>query len=788
MTRRDCSAEKCEKKKVKMMKSGLPKKEGKMRIRAFPMTMDEKYVESIWALLKNAIQEIQKKNNSGLSFEELYRNAYTMVLHKHGERLYTGLKEVVTQHLESKVREDVLKALHNNFLQTLNQAWNDHQTSMVMIRDILMYMDRVYVQQNDVDNVYNLGLIIFRDQVVRYGCIRDHLRETLLDMVMRERKGEVVDRIAIKNACQMLMVLGINSRSVYEEDFERPFLQQSAEFYRLESQKFLAENSASVYIKKVEARINEEAERAKHYLDVSTEPRIVEVVEEELIKKHMKTIVEMENSGVVHMLKNQKTEDLACMYKLFSRVTDGLKTMADCVSQYLREQGKALVQEDEGGTNAINFVQNLLDLKDRFDHFLHNSFNNDKIFKQMIASDFEHFLNLNPKSPEYLSLFIDDKLKKGVKGMTEQEIEMVLDKTMVLFRFLQEKDVFERYYKQHLAKRLLLNKSVSDDSEKNMISKLKTECGCQFTSKLEGMFKDMTVSNTIMEEFKDHVLTSGTNLHGVDLSVRVLTTGFWPTQSATPNCSIPTAPRNAFEAFRRFYLAKHSGRQLTLQPQLGSSDLNAVFYGPRKEEGEGKDGASSSTNSVSVSSQRSSGPRKHIIQVSTYQMCVLMLFNNRDKLNYEEIQSETDIPERDLIRALQSLAMGKATQRILIKTPKTKDIEPNHIFFVNDSFTSKLHRVKIQTVAAKGESEPERRETRNKVDEDRKHEIEAAIVRIMKARKRMPHNVLVAEVTEQLKSRFLPSPVIIKKRIEGLIEREYLARTPEDRKVYTYVA
>lgn len=67
------------------------------------MTMDEKYVESIWELLKNAIQEIQKKNNSGLSFEELYRNAYTMVLHKHGERLYSGLKEVVTVHLEKKV-------------------------------------------------------------------------------------------------------------------------------------------------------------------------------------------------------------------------------------------------------------------------------------------------------------------------------------------------------------------------------------------------------------------------------------------------------------------------------------------------------------------------------------------------------------------------------------------------------------------------------------------------------------------------------------------------------------
>lgn len=121
---------------------------------------------------------------------------------------------------------------------------------------------------------------------------------------------------------------------------------------------------------------------------------------------------------------------------------------------------------------------------------------------------------------------------------------------------MQEKDVFERYYKQHLARRLLTNKSVSDDSEKNMISKLKvspsemyaeyldkvnpkynlksldlllllnvchfrftfqTECGCQFTSKLEGMFRDMTISNTTMDEFRQHLQTTGvcrsTSLH-----------------------------------------------------------------------------------------------------------------------------------------------------------------------------------------------------------------------------------------------------------------------------------
>ncbi|EDO35230.1 predicted protein [Nematostella vectensis] len=694
-----------------------------------------------------------------------------MVLHKHGERLYNGLKQVVTEHLEDKIRKDVVASLNNNFLDTLNAAWNDHQTSMVMIRDILMYMDRVYVQQNGVDNVYNLGLILFRDKVVRYGNIRDHLCQTLLSLVRKERRGEVVDRMAIRNACQMLVILGIDSRHVYEEDFERPFLEESAEFYKMEGQKFLAENSASIYIQKVETRINEESERAKHYLDPSTEESVVKVVEEELIRKHMKTIVDMENSGVIHMLKHDKIEDLARMYRLFYRVKEGLKTVCDCMRGYLREQGKAVVVDEESETarNPISCIQNLLELKDRFDHFLHNGFSSDRLFKQAIGSEFEYFLNLNGKSPEFLSLFIDDKLKKGVKGYSEQEVEVVLDKCMVLFRFLQEKDVFERYYKQHLAKRLLLQKSVSDDSEKNMISKLKTECGCQFTSKLEGMFKDMTVSHTTNEEFRQHLSNSQINLLGVDLIVRVLTTGFWPTQSGNHKCNVPPQAQHAFDCFKRFYLGNHSGRQLTLQPQLGTAELNATFP-PVKKEG------------------ASLGQRKHIFQMSSYQMCILMLFNSQERWTYEDILQQTLIPERDLNRALQSLACGKATQRVLSKEPKGKDITATDVFSVNDLFTSKLHRVKIQTVLAKGESEPERKETRTKVDEDRKHEIEAAIVRIMKARKKRPHNLLVAEVTEQLKARFLPSPQVIKKRIEGLIEREYLARTPEDRKVYLYVA
>jgi cullin 3 len=119
-----------------------------------------------------------------------------------------------------------------------------HQTPLVMIRDILMNVDRVYVQHNDCGNVNNLRLVIFRDKVVRYGCIGNHLRVTLLDMIMKEGRGEVIGRLVIKNACQMLMMLGIETRNVYEEDSH--FLKQSAKFYKIESQKFLDKNSATI--------------------------------------------------------------------------------------------------------------------------------------------------------------------------------------------------------------------------------------------------------------------------------------------------------------------------------------------------------------------------------------------------------------------------------------------------------------------------------------------------------------------------------------------------------------
>jgi cullin 3 len=106
----------------------------------------------------------------------------------------------------------------------------------------------------------------------------------------------------------------------------------------------------------------------------------------------------------------------------------------------------------------------------------------------------------------------------------------------------------------------------------------------------------------------------------------------------------------------------------------------------------------------------------------------------------------------------------------------------------------------MTVAAAKVETTEERKDTMEKVEETRKHQTEAAIVRIMKyirlvsclvnvfrQRRTLDHNNLIAEVTAQLSSRFTPVPNMIKARIEALIEREYLERDQANMKIYNYL-
>jgi len=674
-----------------------------------------------------------------------------MVLHKFGERLYSGLVATMTSHLQEMARS-VEATQGSSFLEELNKKWEDHNKALQMIRDILMYMDRTYIQTIKKTTVYELGLNLWRENVLHSNEIRTRLLNILLELVRSERTGEVVNRGLIRNITKMLTDLG---PSVYGEEFENPFLQFSTEFYRAESQIFIECCGSGDYLKKAEMRLNEELDRVSHYLDPSTKTKITTLVEKEIIENHMLRLIYKETSGLVHMLGDDKYEDLGRMYNLFSRVTGGLSKIREVMTSYVKDYGKQLVTDPERLKDPVEFVQRLSDVKDKFNKIIDLAFSNDKLFLKDLNSSFEFFINLNPRIPEYISLFVDDKLRKGLKGVSEDVVEITLDKVMVLFRYLQEKDVFEKYYKQHLAKRLLSGKTVSDDAERSLLVKLKTECGFQFTAKLEGMFTDMKTSVDTMKSFNAHHPELG---DGPTLTVQVLTTGSWPAQSSV-TCNLPTEMSALCEKFRTYYLSAHTGRKLTWQTNMGTADLKATF-------GSGQ---------------------KHELNVSTYQMCVLMLFNNADRLSYKEIEQATEIPASDLKRCLQSLALVKG-RNVLKKEPMGKDVSEDDTFYVNDRFSSKLYKIKIGTVVAQKESELEKLDTRQKVEEDRKPQIEAAIVRIMKSRKQLEHNNLMAEVTQQLQLRFLANATDVKKRIESLLEREFLERDAVDRKLYRYLA
>jgi len=119
----------------------------------------------------------------------------------------------------------------------------------------------------------------------------------------------------------------------------------------------------------------------------------------------------------------------------------------------------------------------------------------------------------------------------------------------------------------------------------------------------------------------------------------------------------------------------------------------------------------------------------------------------------------------------------------------SKDVKPTDRFTVNDQFVSKFLRFRVGVVTAnKAENDKEKKETSEMLDRERGHQIEAAVVRTMKQRKQLSHQDLVIEVVQQLRNRFAPDMGSVKKRIESLIEREYLERVEGSRETYRYLA
>ena len=641
--------------------------------------------------------------------------------------------------------------------------------SMNMTADILMYLDRGYTQlESHRVPIFATTIALFRDHILR-SCLNqnsknlviDILVSVMLDQIDMEREGDVIDRALIRSCSRMLTFLyetqeEDETSKLYLTVFEPRFLDNSQRFYANECERLLRESDASTWLRHTQQRLNEEADRCGTTIELESLNKVNSVIDNELIASHLGDFLGMESSGLRWMIDNDKIEDLAILYKLISRIDNKKTALVNILQKRVVELGfeienvlkntdfsgrpadgedggegdkpKALNAAAQQTAAAIKWVEDVLSLKDKFDALWTQCFQQDLIVQNALTKSFSSFINIFTRSSEYVSLFIDDNLKRGIKGKTEAEIDVVLDKAVVLIRYLQDKDLFQTYYQRHLARRLLHGKSESHDVEKQIISRMKQELGQQFTSKFEGMFRDLTTSSELTSGYREHIRTAGDGSKTIDLNINVLTTNYWPQEvmgrsaqigeGSRISCTYPPDIARLQASFEQFYLSNRNGRKLTWIGTTGSADVRCTFPAiPGKAGALGKE-------------------RRYEVNVPTFGMVVLLLFNGLDdgeQLSFEEIQAKTEISTSDLMRTLTAIAVAPKS-RVLLKDPLTKSIKTSDKFSFNSSFQSKALRIKAPIINAvsKVEDTQERATTESKNNQERGHIVDAAIVRIMK--------------------------------------------------------
>jgi len=306
-------------------------------------------------------------------------------------------------------------------------------------------------------------------------------------------------------------------------------------------------------------------------------------------------------------------------------------------------------------------------------------------------------------------------------------------------------------YKRTLSKRLLNKLSVSNDAEDLFIQKLKVEVGQQAIQKLVYMFRDMDFSDQLQEEYMKS--SHGGSPGGVVHEVRILSTNAWPDKADEASVSPCPEMQTCAQAFQAFYDSKHHGRKLRWLYNMGNVEVKWLGL-----------------------------KRAHVLVVSAYQCLALMLFNKSREVTLSQICEATQIPVDECKRQVMSLTVAR--HKVLLHDSSGKELKEDTKLQVNNDFTKETIKVAVSLI--KKEEKAAEQTALAEAPVERKHVIDAAIVRIMKSRNKLEHNTLLEEVFRQC-TLFKPQPAQIKAQIEHLIDREFLKRDAEKRNIYIYL-
>lgn len=687
-----------------------------------------------------------------------------------GLELYRRLTEYLKRHLRD-VLEKGIDLMDEDVLTFYTRQWEEYQFSSKVLNGVFSYLNRHWVRREceegrkGIYEIYQASLVTWRDNL--FHKLNSQVTNAVLKLIEKERNGEVINTRLVSGVINCYVELGLNEEDptargpnlvVYRESFENIFLEDTERFYKKESTNFLQQNPVTEYLKKAEQRLEEENKRVSVYLYNTTLAGLSKTCERVLIKDHM----DIFHSEFQHLLDSEKNEDLGRMYKLVARIPEGLGTLRNSLEVHIYNQGlDAIAKCGDAANDPKMYVNTILDVHKKYNALVLTAFSNDSGFVASLDKACGRFINCNAvtkaansssKSPELLARYCDLLLKKSNKNPEEAEIEDTLNQIMITFKYIEDKDVFQKFYAKMLAKRLVQHMSASDDAEASMISKLKQSCGFEYTSKLQRMFQDIGVSKDLNEQFKQHLTNSG-DLLDVDFHIQVLSSGSWPFQQSFSFC-LPAELERSVHRFTNFYSGQHSGRKLNWLYNMSKGELVSNCF-----------------------------KNRYTLQASTFQMAVLLQFNDSDSWTMQQLEELTQIKTDFLVQVLQILLKTKLLQC----DDDENNLQPNSNVSLFSGYKNKKLRVNIN-MPMKTEMKMEQEATQKHIEEDRKLLVQAAVVRIMKMRKMLKHQQLVAEVLNQLSTRFKPRVNMIKKCIDILIEKEYLERTEGQKDTYSYLA
>ncbi|XP_026578447.1 cullin-2-like [Pseudonaja textilis] len=658
-----------------------------------------------------------------------------------------------------------------------HRNWDEYSKGAEYMDCLYRYLNTQFIKKNkltEADLQYGYGGLDMSETLMEIGELAldmwkrlmiEPLQTVLIRMLLCEIKndrcGEDPNQKVIHGVINSFVHVEQYKKKVplkfYQEIFESPFLNETGEYYKQEASNLMQESNCSQYMGKVLCRIKNEEMRCRKYLHPSSYSKVINECQQRMVADHLQFL----HAECHNIIRQEKRNDMANIYILLHAVPSGLPHMIQELQNYIHDEGLRSTSSLSQENMPTQFVESVLEVHSKFVQLINTVLNGDQRFMSALDKALTSVVNYRePKSickaPELLAKYCDNLLKKSAKGMTENEVEDKLTSFITVFKYIDDKDVFQKFYARMLAKRLIHGLSMSMDSEEAMINKLKQACGYEFTSKLHRMYTDMSVSADLNNKFNSFIKNQDIIVDlGISFQIYVLQAGAWPlTPAPSSTFAIPQELEKSVQMFELFYNQHFSGRKLTWLHYLCTGEVKMNYL-----------------------------CKPYVAMVTTYQMAVLLAFNNSEIISYKELQDSTQMNEKELIKTIKSLLDVKMINHDSDK----ENVEAVSTFSLNMNFSSKRTKFKITTSMQK-DTPQEMEQTRSAVDEDRKMYLQAAIVRIMKARKLLRHNALIQEVISQSRARFNPSISMIKKCIEVLIDKQYIERSQASADEYSYVA